>query len=203
MEDIKAIIAKNITDLRAAKGMTQMELAERLHYSDKAVSKWERGESVPEIGTLVNIANLFEVSLDFLVQGERKAEKSPAPLPAPDNRRQKNHAIITKISVALVWFVALLTYVLIDILAPSVTVHWISFLYAVPVTAILWLVFNSIWFNPRRNYFIVSCLVWSLLGAVQLTFLAFGFNIWQIYLLGLPGQFIIVMWSKLSFQKKK
>ena len=67
MNDIKAIIAKNITDLRLAKGLTQLELAEQLHYSDKAVSKWERGESVPEISTLMAIADLFGVTLDHLV----------------------------------------------------------------------------------------------------------------------------------------
>lgn len=202
MEDVKATIAKNITDLRAASGMTQLELAEHLHYSDKSVSKWERGESVPEIGTLVSIARLFGVSLDYLVQGKQEPEEPPAPPAAPDARKQKNHAIITKISIALVWFVALLTYVLIDILSKNVTAHWITFLYAVPVSMIVWLVFNAIWFNPRRNYLIISLLVWSLLAAVQLTFLAFGLNIWQIYLLGLPGQFILIMWSKLSFQKK-
>lgn len=50
--------------------MTQLELAESLQYSDKAVSKWERGESVPEIATLKAIAELFDVTLDSLVSEE-------------------------------------------------------------------------------------------------------------------------------------
>ena len=48
MNNIKSIIAQNITDLRRAKGLTQLELAEQLNYSDKAVSKWERAESMPD-----------------------------------------------------------------------------------------------------------------------------------------------------------
>ena len=55
MSDIKLIIAKNIYDLRVARGMTQLELAEKLHYSDKSVSKWEKGDSLPEISTLVTL----------------------------------------------------------------------------------------------------------------------------------------------------
>ena len=45
MDDIKNIVAKNITELRLLNNMTQMELAEKINYSDKTVSKWERGVS--------------------------------------------------------------------------------------------------------------------------------------------------------------
>ena len=53
MEDIRSIIANNLVILRRKKEMTQTELAEMLNNSDKAVSKWERGESVPDISVLV------------------------------------------------------------------------------------------------------------------------------------------------------
>ena len=68
MEDIKPIIAKNITALRQGAKMTQIELAERLNYSDKSVSKWERAESLPDITVLKAIADMFEVPLDYLVR---------------------------------------------------------------------------------------------------------------------------------------
>ena len=70
MEDIKSIIAENIVQLRRANGMTQIDLAEKLNYSDKAVSKWERGESVPDISVLKNIADLFGVTVDFLITAD-------------------------------------------------------------------------------------------------------------------------------------
>ena len=67
MENIKQIVAKNIADLRRASGLTQMEFAEKLNYSDKAVSKWERGDSLPDVAVLKQIADLFQVTLDYLV----------------------------------------------------------------------------------------------------------------------------------------
>ena len=72
MNDLKGIIAKNIIDLRRQNGMTQAELAERLNYSDKAVSKWERGESVPDIAVLKSIADIFSVTVDFLITAEHQ-----------------------------------------------------------------------------------------------------------------------------------
>ena len=68
MNDLKLIVAKNITELRKQHGMTQLQLAEKLNYSDKAVSKWERGESVPDVAVLVEIAELFSVRLDCRVK---------------------------------------------------------------------------------------------------------------------------------------
>ena len=67
MEDLKVTIAKNIQTLRKNTGLTQSGLAERLNYSDKAVSKWERGESLPDIAVLKEIADLFGVSVDYLL----------------------------------------------------------------------------------------------------------------------------------------
>ena len=208
MADIKSIIAGNITALRASKGMTQLDLAEKLHYSDKAVSKWERGESVPEIGTLTAIADLFGVPLDYLVRAEHEVpaeEKSAEPAQAPRGvdaaeRKKKNHALIAGMSVLLVWFVAVLAFAATDIFFRNVSRHWLILVYAVPVSMIVWLVFNSVWFNRRRNYLIISLLMWSLLAAVHVTVLTFNYNIWLIYTPGIPGQIIIFLWSKLSFR---
>ena len=67
MENLKLIIAKNITELRRAASMTQLDLAQKLNYSDKAVSKWERAESVPDISVLKSVAELFGVTVDHLI----------------------------------------------------------------------------------------------------------------------------------------
>lgn len=188
--------------------MTQLDLAEKLHYSDKAVSKWERGESVPEIGTLTAIADLFGVPLDYLVREEHGApaeEKTADAVQTPRDvdaaaRKKKNHALIAGMSVLLVWFVAVLAFVAADIFFRNVSRHWLILVYGVPVSMIVWLVFNSVWFDRRRNYFIISLLMWSLLAAVHITVLAFNYNIWLIYAPGIPGQIIIFLWSKLSFR---
>ncbi len=201
MTDIKAIIAKNITELRVSRGMTQLELAEHLHYSDKAVSKWERGESVPEISTLKAIADLFGVTLDYLVQAEHTAASTDN---IPEAKRKKrNRSVITAMSVIAVWFLALFSFVVMDIVPVEISTHWLSFLYALAVSLIVWLVFNSVWFNRRFNYVIISLFVWSLLACVHVTFLVYGKNIWQIFLLGIPAQLVILLWSRLRSPKKK
>lgn len=194
MNDIKSVIAKNIAALRQARGMTQIDLAERLNYSDKAVSKWERAESMPDIAVLVEIAALFEVSLDYLVSEEHPAE----PTPPPVREHTHDRGFISGISILLVWFVALLAFVVVSILLPEPNAAWLAFVWACPASMIVWLVLNSIWFNRRRNYLIISLLMWSMLAALHVTVLLAGVNIWLIYLLGVPGQCFIVMWSRIK-----
>lgn len=203
MEDIKLIIAKNIVELRTSKGMTQLDLAEKLHYSDKSVSKWERAESVPEIATLTAIADFFEVPLDYLVHSEHKRKSESVGEDSSDARKRMNRSIITAMSILLVGFLSFLTYFLIDVIAIDVHNHWLSFVYALPVSILVWLIFNSIWFNRRRNYLIISLLVWTILAALHITFLAFGISIWHVYALGIPGQIVIILWSKLQFVQKE
>ena len=196
MKDIKTVLAENITNLRIARGMTQLELAEQLHYSDKAVSKWERGESVPEITTLKAIADLFGVTLDHLVR-EHTPEENKEPVP-DRKRRFQNRSIVTVMSAVLVWFLALLAFVVTDAVPADIEFAWLAFVYAVPVTLLLWLVFNSVWFNPRTNFLIISAMLWSSLASVHVTCWVFGWNFWKLYLLGIPAQVVIVLWSRIK-----
>lgn len=206
MAELKAVIAKNISELRTSHKLTQLELAEKLHYSDKAVSKWERGESVPEIGTLIAMAELFGVTLDYLVSEEHEmpSETDKVEVNEGDKKRKtRNRAIISVMGILIVWFVALLVYVILNLVSGSIGVHWLAFVYAVPATVLLWLIFNSIWFCRRRNYLIISFLMWSILATFHITTLALGHNFWQIYLFGIPGQAAVILWSRLKFTKKK
>ena len=198
MSDVKMIVAKNITALRQANKMTQIELAEQLNYSDKSVSKWERGESIPDVVVLKAIADLFGVTVDYLLQEDH----APAPVVQVPNKTtyQRNHKVITILSVLLVWLVATMCFIALDIVWPKTVATSLSFLYGVPVSMIVWLVFNSIWFNRRRNYLIISLLMWSVLACIFLTLLAAGYPIWKFFLLGIPGQIAIYVWSR--FQRK-
>jgi transcriptional regulator with XRE-family HTH domain len=201
VEDLKPVIAKNITALRQQARMTQSELAERLNYSDKAISKWERAESMPDVAVLKTIADLFDVPLDYLIRAEHTKPQPVEPEPFVPNARH-NHRVITTLSVLLVWFVATLVYVMIDVLCPSAWRHWVVFLYAVPTSLTVWLVFNSIWFNRRTNYAIISMLTWSALIGVVVTLFAYNVRAWQLLLLGIPGQIIIFIWSRLQYHQR-
>ena len=202
MNDVKATIAKNIAELRQKSGMTQLEFAEKLNYSDKAISKWERGESLPDITVLTTIAELFHVTLDYLVQSEHVPEKSAEQLAQESeyakNLRARNRGVITGLGILLVWFVAMLGFVLMELIFEAPRLHWQFFVYAVPVSAIVWLVFNSIWFKPRRNYLIVSLLMWSTLAAVYISFMNLHTKLWQIFLLGAVGQIVVLVSSGLK-----
>lgn len=199
MEDIKSIVAKNITELRLLNNMTQMELAEKLNYSDKTVSKWERAESSPDISVLVEIADLFGVSLDYLVRSENIDEK------VKENKQTQtkyNRRVISYISESVAWIIAVLAFIITSLIIGKTTFQWLYFVYALPVVLIIRLVFNSIWFNPRHNYFIISALIWSVLVAIHTTFLYFKINVAIIYLLGIAGQIVVILWSFIKKPKK-
>ena len=200
MNDIRQAIAKNISELRAAHSMTQAELAEKLNYSDKAVSKWERAESVPDITVLKEIADLFEVTVDYLLISEHeKAEPKPV---TNDRRKRNNRGFITGISILLVWMVATAAFVVVDAIPFDTKLHWLAFIYAVPASMVVWLIFNSIWFNKRRNFLIISLLMWTALGSFFLSFIPFNIILWQVFVLGIPGQAIICMWSRLRSKSR-
>ena len=105
MEDIKGIIAKNIAELRQSNNMTQLELAEKLNYSDKTISKWERAESSPDISILVEIAQLFGVTLDYLVQSEHDKAPAEEVVEEKSNVPRFNKRAISNLSESGAWFV--------------------------------------------------------------------------------------------------
>jgi transcriptional regulator with XRE-family HTH domain len=175
--------------------MTQLALAEVLNYSDKAVSKWERGESVPDIFMLKRIADYFGVSVDYLLESDH-TETIEQTL---EHRKSisRNRLIISILATSLAWLVATLAFVGMLIFTPEISLRpWLVFIYAIPISATVALVFNSIWGRRKINYLIISILVWSvLLSAFMSLIIIFGINIWPIFLLGIPGQIIIIIWS--------
>lgn len=200
MEEIKYIIARNISELRQLHNMTQMELGEKMNYSDKTISKWERAESSPDISVLVEMADLFGVTLDDFVRA-KNIKKSMT-----QNKTEEvkyNRRVISYISESVAFFVAIFAFIITTLILQKTTFQWLYFVYALPVALIVKLVFNSIWFNPRHNYLIISALMWSLLSAVHITFLYFGINVALIYLLGAAGQSVIVLWSFIKKPKRK
>lgn len=200
INDLKPIIAKNISELRKANDITQAELAERLNYSDKAVSKWERGESVPDISVLKNIADIFGVSVDYLITEEKIAPKE---LVESDLKVIKsNRIIITAMTIFLVLLVSTFIYVVLEMSMGTRLWHLLTFMYNLPACSIILIIFNSVWFNPRYNFTYISLLMWSFLAALIVTFYVCGINIALLALVGIPGQIIIIMWSKLKFRSK-
>ena len=200
MDDIKSIVAKNMTELRVTNNMTQLDLAEKLNYSDKTISKWERAESSPDISVLVEIANIFGVTVDYLVTEEH--DEKPIIVKKKQETSKYNRKAIAYISESAAWIVAVFSFIITTLIVKRMSFQFLYFVYALPIVLIVKLIFNSIWFNRRLNYYIISLLMWSLLMAVHITFLYFGISVALIYLLGVAGQIVIVLWSFICKPKK-
>ena len=169
MEDLKLIIAKNISTLRRDAKMTQFDLAEKLNYSDKAISKWERGESIPDVIVLKQVAEIFSVTVDYLLE-EEHVKRARIVRIEQSGDHMKNRVFITGMSLMLVLLIALIAFVAGDMFRDYIhNMHWMSFLWAVPPMLIVWLVLNSVWFNPRLNFFL--CGRCSLLSMYRSLFL--------------------------------
>lgn len=202
MPDVKQIIAQNITELRLMNDMTQVQLGEKLNYSFKTVSKWERGESTPDIEVLVQISEIFGVSLDSLVK-----ENGIAVATENNVKKQKNYnrRAIMLIVEASIMLAALFAFIITSLIIGKNGFQILYFVYAVPIVLIVNLILNSVWFNPHNNYYIVSALMWAILAAIHISFLYFKMNVALIYLLGIAGQIIIFICSFAAkpFKKNK
>ena len=183
MEELKMIIAGNIGQLRRDAGLTQLDLAEKLNYSDKAVSKWERGESLPDIVTLKAVADYFKVSVDYLMRAEHPVEQDVKR--EYTKRQRRNHRLITVMACVLVWLLGAFVYTSVDVALPTVRRQlWMVFVYAVPITLIVLLVFNSVWGNRRLNFTIISILIWSVLACTFITSIVFfDYNFWILFVI--------------------
>ena len=204
-DKLKKQIGANIAAYRKSMGLTQLGLAEKLNYSDKAVSKWERAESVPDVLTLTQLAELFDVTVnDLLVDPNElpantgKVEQVMSAAVERAMKRKANKRIILGLCTMLVYFVAILLFVIFSSL--DVPKSWIAFIYALPVDAIVRLSLRSAWNDFRHNQWLVSTVMWGVLLSVFMSLLLFAeFNLWKIFLLGIPGQLAIF----LAFRRRK
>ncbi len=195
MKEVKEIIAENIIALRTNKKLTQAELAEKLNYTDKAVSKWEHGDTTPPIEVLKRIADLFGVTLDFLVTENAFGSYDKV---YTSSKNKTNKIVITLLSVILIWTVATVLFAYGLLLANQN--FWIFFVAAVPISVIDLIVFNSIWGNRKFLFILISVLTWSLLATIYLFFLEN--NPWAIFIIGAPIQIATILWAQLKPKRK-
>lgn len=205
-EQLKARIGLNIALQRKKAGLTQAGLAAKLNYSDKAVSKWERGESIPDVLTLVAMAELFEISVGDLLtdpnalpEGDScNLEKAMSKVSEKALKRKANKNVILALSSTLVWFVALFIFVVLSSFELTDPYSWIIFVYAVPINAIVLLSLRSAWRDFRWNKALITVISWTGLICLHVSLLVFAkLNIWKMYLLGIPGQIAIWLWFRL------
>ncbi|MBE5760639.1 MAG: helix-turn-helix transcriptional regulator [Clostridiales bacterium] len=194
MEDLKVVFAGNLIELRTGRGMTQAELGALLNYSDKAVSKWERAESLPDAGVIKSIAEIMGVSVDYMLSAHSAWE----PEPINGSSRPFNENVIIAISLLGVWTLALLVFVIFWIMG---SIEFWMFMLAVPISLITLLVLNSIWHKGRYNMFITCALV---LGIFLLIYYFLrAYDPWQLLFVLVPAEILVVLGFNVKRRMKK
>ena len=194
-ENLKQIIANNLTYLRKKNNYTQLELAEKLEYSDKSISKWEHAETLPDIEVLHKLANVYNVTLDYLVSNKPDEEREK--LFTKKNQNKQNKIIITLLAISFVWLLATIIFVYSSIM--DTNKFWQAYLWAVPVSCFVLMYFNKIWGKRIFTFYIMSVLTWSLLTCFYIQFLKL--NMFPLFLIGIPIQIAIILWSQLKYKQ--
>ena len=186
MENLKITIAKNLAFYRKLAGLTQNELAKKLNYSDKAISKWEHGESLPDIVVLKKLSVLYGVSVDSLISENSK----PTPKSKLTFFKQK-HNLITIMSIAIVWLIASIIFVCTSIMFAECPKAWLAFIYAIPTSFALSTIFAFIWGRFLTRIVTLSAFVWSAFLAIFLSVTLP--NSWLLLIVPIPCQTLIVL----------
>ncbi len=195
MEDTKLVIASNIIRQRTNANMTQAELGEKINYSDKTISKWERAEAVPDVLVLKRLAEIFGVTIDDLLNPHDQWNIPKAPTQSDDGRKYNPSAIIM-VAIAGIWTIAILVFIIFWVLG---AIHWSIFAYAVPISLITLLVLNSIWNHGKSNLLIVSGLVFSLIAVIYIALIKY--RPWQLFLVAIPAQAVVSLSFKIRREK--
>lgn len=185
-EKLREYFARNLAYYRKALGLTQIELAEKLNYSDKSVSKWERGDGLPDLAVTVQIAEIFGLSVNDLV-----AEK-----PRRKLMTTRNKIIITLLSMGVAWLVATVLFFLCEIIFPEVSVWWLFYIYAIPISAVVGIVFSCIWWKKIHIFASISTLIWSVALCIMLTVSVFihEHKIYLIFIVAAVVQVMTILW---------
>lgn len=188
-DNFKQIIAKNLTKYRKINNLTQLDLAEKLCYSDKAISKWERGESLPDVYTLHKLAEFYGITLNDLCLENIEPIKIKT-------SKKANHLFVTLLSIGLVWFIATVLFVVLKMI-PSTSSYdiWLVFICSIPISFIVLTVFAGLWYKNTLRCLSVSGIVWGIAITCHLImYVANIDNSFLVYIIAIPFQVLVILW---------
>lgn len=192
MKTFKQNVGENLAFLRKQKKMTQLELAEQFNYSDKAISKWENGETLPDLEVLYQLCEFYGVTLDFLTDQEASSQKEKY---EKETSNSVNSIAISLLITSVVWMIV--TIIFVYLLIINNVLYWPIFIWGVPASALVLIVMNRFYYRSRLFYFILySILVWGLITSVALTayYSVTSLFIWPLFLIGIPMQVSLILW---------
>ena len=196
MENVKETIARTLAELRRAHNLTQSALAEKLNYSDKAISRWEHAETLPDIETLCRICEIYGVSFEYLLSKER-TEIAPVSTPVKNTGRR---VTICLIAICTIWLAALTLFTSIETLTGGG--DWRIFIWAIPFSIVVLPVCNRLWWHSIVFASIASSFIlWTTILAIYLQLLEY--NLWLLFVVGAPIQAIIILAKNMPKKRTK
>ncbi len=179
--------------------LTQIELAEKINYSDKAVSKWERGESIPDVSVLLALAQLFGVSIDFLVTEHKNEEAAKEQTSYAASIKKRNRMLVAAITFVAILIVETIVFIALQGAMPS---FWRNamFCYAMPLPAVsvVAVVFSGLWATKGVSFAAVSVLIWTILLDAFLIIMLCGKIFPLVFVLGIPAEIVAMMSYKIK-----
>lgn len=194
MKDVRATISKNLAALRRQKGLTQAELAEQFNYSDKAVSRWEHGDTLPDVSVLCELCEFYGITIGELVEEECLLPQKTK-IRSRDSAAYRVWLCITW--AAVVWLIATIGFVY--ALTINEEALWIVFVYALPASCLAVSLMGRTFFPGLVQFILMSVILWTTLAAIYLHLLSY--NLWLIFLLGIPLELILFLRYKLKQYK--
>lgn len=150
INEIKNNFSRNISKLRKNKKISQAQMAKDLSYSDKAISKWETGETMPDIFTLEKIASYFNTTVDDLIHEEAIIRKA---------NRHKNRTIITIASCGLCILIGTIVFLVLEM--TNVPLSYLAFISGMALASVCLVVFAAIWFTKSYLLVAISLCIWA------------------------------------------
>ena len=204
MQDVKVVFAQNLISLRKQMKLTQIELAEKINYSDKAVSKWERGESIPDVTVLMTIASLFGVTLDFLVTEHAEPEIVAEQTSYAKAVKKRNRMLVAAITFFAIAALETVVFATLQSVFGTLGENLLyCYVYPIPVAAIVAIVFTSRWARPSLRFWSVTLLIVSLiLDAFLITLQVAGKCIPWVFSIIIPAELVTMLSFKIIRIKK-
>ena len=196
------LLAKNLAYYRKASGLTQLELADKFNYSDKSVSKWERGEGFPDIFVLKSLADFYGITVDDFYQSEHKAVKV-------SQSKKRKQTYLKLLSIGINWLVTILTFFLLNTLlsrfAPEATFEpWLTFIYGTLTTGIILLVWEFIYHNRFLRMIAASIIIWTAALSLFLTFLVvMKLALPLLFVVAIPLEVLEIIWYLFRRNRKR
>lgn len=192
MNDINLIVSQNLVKLRKKSNLTQAQLAEKLNYSDKSISKWEKGESIPSVSVLMQIADFYKVKIQDIVYPNKSL--------SPQKSKIRERSLVSLLLTMSVWLVATILFVVFNFLS-LFDATWLCFIVAIPVSFFVLSVVFFRWKNILVVGILLSFFIWTAILAINLCLSTY--QTWMIYLIGCPLQLIIIFACGLYYLRKR